>query len=167
MKTRIILLLLAVLALTGCQSSQRTVDVILQDDQLQISYQSVLLNGKTVDCEEFAGDPVECFEVDCTTLDHEIIDGEHRLRCEEALIYDQDQKVTEDEELRDILQKLCSVIDHDLVSLQIVIDKNRVFAYAHLNVNWSDPCELYEIADQAVRMCGWQNRKLIGMRVKI
>lgn len=56
-------------------------------------------------------------------------------------------------------------IDHAIFAFQIiVVNGQRYFAFVKLNVNWWDPCTLYEYESGALReLCQWDNMRLLSV----
>ena len=56
-------------------------------------------------------------------------------------------------------------IDHAIFDFQIiVVDGYRYFAFVKLNVNWWDPCTLYEYEGGELReLCQWDNMRLLSV----
>ena len=56
-------------------------------------------------------------------------------------------------------------IDHAIFDFQIiVVNGQRYFAFVKLNVNWWDPCTLYEYESGALReLCQWDNMRLLSV----
>jgi len=56
-------------------------------------------------------------------------------------------------------------IDHAIFDFQIiVVNGQRCFAFVKLNVNWWDPCTLYEYDGGELReLCQWDNMRLLSI----
>ena len=56
-------------------------------------------------------------------------------------------------------------IDHAIFDFQIIaVNGQRYFAFVKLNVNWWDPCTLYEYEGGELReLCQWDNMRLLSI----
>ena len=73
-----------------------------------------------------------------------------------------------DEELQRLMTCAARELEHDIWEFLIIRDGDDLFAYVKLNVNWSDPCDLYRYDpqnDTLIHLCRWQNKDFSGIRV--
>jgi hypothetical protein len=81
-------------------------------------------------------------------------------------LYDSVGNVVEpDETMIAMMHAAADQIDHAIFDFQIiVVNGQRYFAFVKLNVNWWDPCTLYEYDGGELRaLCQWDNMRLLSI----
>ena len=75
--------------------------------------------------------------------------------------------VTPNETMIAMMRAAADQIDHAIFDFQIiVVNGQRYFAFVKLNVNWWDPCTLYEYEGGALReLCQWGNVRLLSVGI--
>lgn len=69
--------------------------------------------------------------------------------------------------MEDIFQQIAS-LEHDLFNIKIFDVSGHYFIYVELNVNWSDPCDIYyydQAHDRLIKLAGFDNQELITVRI--
>ena len=64
-----------------------------------------------------------------------------------------------------LMRAAAEQIDHAIFDFQIiVVNGQRYFAFVKLNVNWWDPCTLYEYeGGELCELCQWDNMRLLSI----
>ncbi|MBR6322034.1 MAG: hypothetical protein IKR59_04110 [Lachnospiraceae bacterium] len=120
-------------------------------------------------CPEFESDPTEVYTADYNCFDAYIDDDtvrNHFVRCE--LTDDSDLPVEADETIEKMMRCAARELEHDIWEFKIIRDGKDLFAFVKLNVNWSDPCDLYRYDpknDTLIHLCHWQDVDFVGIRL--
>ncbi len=117
----------------------------------------------------FEEDPIEIYSADYNDFTAYIEDGKVLNRLTGTKLSDGDGNLIEaDEELQRLMTCAARELEHDIWEFLIIRDGDDLFAYVKLNVNWSDPCDLYRYDpqnDTLIHLCRWQNKDFSGIRV--
>lgn len=170
--TVFIVCFVALMMFSGCRSAEPVVRVILQEhgsDDGEYFYGTVYDNQKVSKTDEFESDDIDVYTALASDFSSDVVDGKVVNSLEGKILTDEEGAETEaDETMSAIMQAAADNIDHAIWSLQIINDGNRYFAFIKLNVNWSDPCYLYEydaFTGEFNCLCRFDNVDLMGLSV--
>ena len=130
---------------------------------------TVYSGGHYSNCPDFESDPVEVYTADYDCFEAYIDDDTVRNRfvcCE--LTDDQNTPVEADEMVEKLMHCAARELEHDFWEFKIIRDGKDLFVFVKLNVNWSDPCDLYRYDaknDTLVHLCRWQDVDFQGIRL--
>ena len=164
----LITLLLLTLSLSACSKGTEVIDVIIKDNEDHLNYLTVLDNGKDKTIEKFNSDGFSKYTVDCTKIESEIKYNRIYNKVNDAKIYDKDGNVADDPVMNGLLLKAVEKIHHPIFYFDIYELEGRYFAFIELNVNWQDPCYLYEYdadTDKLKEWIVWQDVDLVGLHL--
>ena len=116
-------------------------------------YETVYANGKSRACDAFTPDACVFYTADYADFDTSALRS-HRVNTLVATtLYDSVGNVVEpNETMIAMMHAAADQIDHAIFDFQIiVVNGQRYFAFVKLNVNWWDPCTLYEYESGALR----------------
>ncbi len=126
-------------------------------------------DGKYLTIDEFECDPIQIYTADDSCFESYIDDDTVRNRLNHIQLTDESGAPVEaDEKIRSLMNCAARELEHDLWLFQIIRDGKDDFVFVKLNVNWSDPCDLYRYdpgKDTLVHLCRWQNADFKGIRV--
>ena len=129
-------------------------------------YETVYASGKSRRCNAFTPDTCVFYTADYADFDTSALHS-HRVNTLVATtLYDSvGNTVTPNETMLSMLHAAAAQIDHAIITLQIfVVIGQRDFAFVKLNVNWWDPCTLYEYESGELReLCQWDNMRLLSV----
>ncbi|WP_033120640.1 hypothetical protein [Oscillibacter sp. ER4] len=129
-------------------------------------YETVCASGKSRACDAFTPDACVFYTADYADFDTTALRS-HRVNTLVATtLYDSVGNVVEpDETMIAMMHAAADQIDHAIFDFQIiVVDGYRYFAFVKLNVNWWDPCTLYEYEGGELReLCQWDNMRLLSV----
>ena len=117
-------------------------------------------------CDTFTPDACVFYTADYADFDTSALHS-HRVNTLVATtLYDSvGNTVTPNETMLAMMHAAADQIDHAIFAFQIiVVNGQRYFAFVKLNVNWWDPCTLYEYESGALReLCQWDNMRLLSV----
>ena len=117
----------------------------------------------------FEPDPAEIYTADYGCIESYIDDDTVRNRFVRCSLSDENGNPVEaDETMEKLMRCAARELLHDLWKFQIIRDGEDLFAFVELNVNFSDPCDLYRYDaknDTLMHLCRWQNMDFKGIRV--
>ena len=129
-------------------------------------YETVYTSGKSRACDAFTPDACVFYTADYADFDTSALRS-HRVNTLVATtLYDSVGNVVEpNETMIAMMHAAADQIDHAIFDFQIiVVNSQRYFAFVKLNVNWWDPCTLYEYESGALReLCQWDNMRLLSI----
>ena len=129
-------------------------------------YETVYASGKSRRCEAFTPDSAVFYTADYADFDTSALHS-HRVNTLVATtLYDSVGNVVEpNETMIAMMHAAADQIDHAIFDFQIiVVNGQRCFAFVKLNVNWWDPCTLYEYEGGLLReLCQWDNMRLLSI----
>ena len=129
-------------------------------------YETVYTSGKSRACDAFTPDACVFYTADYADFDTSALRS-HRVNTLVATtLYDSVGNVVEpNETMIAMMHAAADQIDHAIFDFQIiVVNGQRYFAFVKLNVNWQDPCTLYEYESGALReLCQWDNMRLLSI----
>ena len=129
-------------------------------------YETVCASGKSRACDAFTPDACVFYTADYADFDTSALRS-HRVNTLVATtLYDSVGNVVEpNETMITMMHAAADQIDHAIFDFQIiVVNGQRYFAFVKLNVNWWDPCTLYEYESGALReLCQWDNMRLLSI----
>lgn len=173
---RIITLLtciLLVVMLTACGQASPVLKVIVQperSDAEDYEYLVVYDNEKTAATDLFVPDDVASYTAESRTFVSDVVNNRVVNTLESTILIDENGNKTDaDEIMTAIMQTAADSIDHDIMEFTILVDGDRYFAFVKLNVNWSDPCILYEYdtaTGDFVELYCWNGVDLVGISIK-
>ena len=123
-------------------------------------YETVYTSGKSRACDAFTPDACVFYTADYADFDTTALRS-HRVNTLVATtLYDSVGNVVEPDETM-----IADQIDHAIFDFQIiVVNGQRHFAFVKLNVNWQDPCTLYEYDGGLLReLAQWDNMRLLSI----
>lgn len=128
-------------------------------------YETVCASGKSRRCEAFTPDSAVFYTADYADFDTSALRS-HRVNTLVATtLYDSAGNTVTPNETMIAMMHAAEQIDHAIFDFQIiVVNGQRYFAFVKLNVNWWDPCTLYEYDGGALRaLCQWDNMRLLSI----
>lgn len=129
-------------------------------------YETVYANGKSRACDAFTPDACVFYTADYADFDTSALRS-HRVNTLVATtLYDSVGNVVEpNETMIAMMHAAADQIDHAIFDFQIiVVNGQRYFAFVKLNVNWWDPCTLYEYDGGELReLAQWDNMLLLSI----
>lgn len=164
--TSLVLCLMLTMVLAGCGTKTPIAKVQLQTDSTAV-YQVVCEGGKCQKVEPFQSAAEAHYVADFGDFQAKVVDGKVVNTLRAKWLNDEDgQSFLAEDPLAQLLETAADAIDHDISAFDIWVVEGRYFAFAKLNVNWSDPCVLYEYAPQAQRLtelARWDKADLTGL----
>ena len=128
--------------------------------------ETVYASGKSRRCNAFTPDTCVFYTADYADFDTSALRS-HRVNTLVATtLYDSVGNVVEpDETMIAMMHAAADQIDHAIFDFQIiVVNGQRYFAFVKLNVNWWDPCTLYEYEGGELRaLAQWDNMRLLSV----
>ena len=170
-----LLSLLLLLGLTGCgrqNANLPTIKVITQnhtDQPEEPDYWQIRPGKKPKPTEVFTPDQAVLYHVDCAQINTSVVDGEVQNQVESIRITDTQGAEIEAKTLSTIVETTASTIDHSIFEFTIIENSGYYFTFLKLNVNWSDPCELYlyDTDNNTLRqLAHWDNVDFLGIQVE-
>lgn len=167
--------LMVLLSLTSCGNQPSTLPTIkVMTQSLDASaegpdYWLIRPGKRPKHTKAFTPDQASIYEVDCSLLRAEVIDGKVQNQIDGIRITDQSGDQIEDNTLDSIVEHTAEAIDHTIYQFTIIEDFGYYFIFIKLNVNWSDPCELYLYdadSDTLQPLARWDKVDLIGIQVE-
>lgn len=129
-------------------------------------YETVYTSGKSRRCNAFTPDTCVFYTADYADFDTSALRS-HRVNTLVATtLYDSVGNVVEpNETMIAMMHAAADQIDHAIFDFQIiVVNGQRYFAFVKLNVNWWDPCTLYEYEGGEFRkLAQWDNMRLLSI----
>lgn len=129
-------------------------------------YETVYTSGKSRACDAFTPDACVFYTADYADFDTSALHS-HRVNTLVATtLYDSVGNVVEpNETMIAMMHAAADQIDHAIFDFQIIVVNGRhYFAFVKLNVNWWDPCTLYEYDGGELReLCQWDNMRLLSV----
>ena len=129
-------------------------------------YETVYASGKSRRCNAFTPDTCVFYTADYADFDTSALRS-HRVNTLVATtLYDSaGNTVTPNETMIAMMRAAADQIDHAIFDFQIIVVNGRhYFAFVKLNVNWQDPCILYEYDNGQLReLCRWDNMRLLSI----
>ena len=129
-------------------------------------YETVYTSGKSRACDAFTPDTCVFYTADYADFDTSALRS-HRVNTLVATtLYDSVGNVVEpNETMIAMMHAAADQIDHAIFDFQIiVVNGQRYFAFVKLNVNWWDPCTLYEYEGGEFReLAQWDNMRLLSI----
>ena len=129
-------------------------------------YETVYASGKSRRCNAFTPDTCVFYTADYADFDTSALRS-HRVNTLVATtLYDSVGNVVEPSEtMIAMMHAAADQIDHAIFDFQIiVVNGQRYFAFVKLNVNWWDPCTLYEYEGGELReLAQWDNMRLLSI----
>lgn len=141
-------------------------NVIIKDNENNLKYLTILDNGKTKTIDEFNNIEFSKYSIDCTKFDSKIKNNKIYNSVNGSIIYDIDGKAINNPIIKDLVLKILSNIHHEIYYLDIFELDGKVYSFVKLNVNWNNPCYLYEydtINKRIKKLYVWQNVDLVGI----
>ena len=165
---KIIVLFLLLLTLTGCGQRKPPVLYVQVEDLKNNSVltQALTSSGHQKEISSFSADDTLVYRVSPESLHSDIVDGKVRNTVSNLTILDEDDQPVQDALLEDIAEVTAASIDHDIMEFEIWNVGTHYYSFIKLNVNWSDPCELYEYhpGSHSIHLIGaWDNVNLLSM----
>ena len=129
-------------------------------------YEAVYASGKSRRCEAFTPDSCVFYTADYADFDTTARRTHLVNTLVATTLYDSvGNTVTPNETMIAMMRAAADQIDHAIFDFQIiVVNGQRYFAFVKLNVNWWDPCTLYEYEGGELReLCQWDNMRLLSV----
>ncbi len=170
-----------VLAMSGCSISSvdtsnaspvanvivREYDYDNEENSNELEYYVVYSNGGIEETDEFTAETANIYTADYNCFSSEIVDNSIKNTLETVALTDENgEPVNADKNIITMMKLLAEEIDHDIFACKIIEDNGQYFAFVELNVNWWDPCELYQFdasAKEIKMLYQWNNYELIGL----
>ena len=166
--------LLLLLSLTGCGNSGpelpkiRAVTQNHSEETEKPDYWLVRPGKKPKRTEEFTPDKAAVYQVDCSQITASVVDGKVQNHIDRLRITDSQGAQFDDKTLETMAETVIKSIDHDIIQFTIIENSGYYFAFIKLNVNWSDPCDLYRYdleTNTLHKLAHWDNVDLVGIAV--
>ena len=129
-------------------------------------YETVFTNGRSRSCGAFTPGACVFYTADYADFDT----TSRRTHLVNTLVattlYDSvGNTVSPDETMLSMMHAAADQIEHAIFGFQIIVVNGRhYFAFVKLNVNWQDPCILYEYDNGLLReLCQWDNMRLLSI----
>ena len=129
-------------------------------------YETVYASGKSRRCNAFTPDSAVFYTADYADFDTSALHSHRVNTLVSTTLYDSvGNTVTPNETMLSMMHAAADQIDHAIFAFQIiVVNGQRYFAFVKLNVNWWDPCTLYEYESGALHeLCQWDNMCLLSV----
>ena len=129
-------------------------------------YETVYTSGKSRACDAFTPDACVFYTADYTDFDTSALRSRRVNTLVATTLYESVGNVVEpNETMIAMMHAAADQIDHAIFDFQIiVVNSQRYFAFVKLNVNWQDPCTLYEYESGALHeLCQWDNMRLLSV----
>lgn len=129
-------------------------------------YDTVYASGKSRRCNAFTPDSAVFYTADYADFDTSALHSHRVNTLVSTTLYDSvGNTVTPNETMLSMMHAAADQIDHAIFAFQIiVVNGQRYFAFVKLNVNWWDPCTLYEYESGELReLCQWDNMRLLSV----
>ena len=165
---KIIVLFLLLLTLTGCGQRKPPVLYVQVEDLKNNSVltQALTSSGSKKEISSLPADDAQVYQVSPGSLHSNIVNGKVRNTVFDLTILDSEARPVQDALLEDIAEVTAASIDHDIMEFEIWKVGTHYYSFIKLNVNWSDPCELYEYHpdSHSIHLIGeWDNVNLLSM----
>lgn len=151
---------------TASPPSASVADVIMHDrEEDEDRYYAVYVDRKAKKMDPFASDDLTVYTADAGCFESYIEGNTVRNRPGNGILYDEaGERVENTPELSRILDRIAE-LEHNLYEVKLIQDGDRWFVFVKLNVNWSDPCDLY-VYDGALRkLYRFDNVDFVGLRL--
>ena len=128
--------------------------------------ETVYASGKSRRCDAFTPDTCVFYTADYADFDTTALRTHLVNTLVATTLYDSvGNTITPNETMIAMMRAAAEQIDHAIFTFQIiVVNGQRYFAFVKLNVNWWDPCTLYEYEGGALReLCQWDNVRLLSV----
>ena len=129
-------------------------------------YETVYTSGKSRRCNAFTPDSAVFYTADYADFDTSALHSHRVNTLVSTTLYDSvGNTVTPNETMLSMMHAAADQIDHAIFAFQIiVVNGQRYYAFVKLNVNWWDPCTLYEYESGELRaLCQWDNMRLLSV----
>lgn len=129
-------------------------------------YETVYTSGKSRACDAFTPDACVFYTADYADFDTSALHSHRVNTLVSTTLYDSvGNTVTPNETMLSMMHAAADQIDHAIFAFQIiVVNGQHYFAFIKLNVNWQDPCTLYEYDGGQLRvLCQWDNMRLLSV----
>lgn len=117
----------------------------------------------------FSPDEMKRYQVDCSQIKASVVDNQVNNQIETILILDDAGAPVQDALLSSIVQTAAASIPHQIYEFSIIELQGYYFAFIKLNVNWSDPCYLYQYdcdTNTMQTLAQWDDADLIGLALE-
>ena len=166
----IFVLFLFLITLTGCWQRKTPVLYVHVEDLKNNSVltQPLTSSGRKKEVSSFSADAAWVYQVSSGSLHSDIVNGKVRNTISDLTILDSETHPVHDALLEDIAEVTAASIDHDIMEFEIWNVGTHYYSFIKLNVNWSDPCELYEYHpdSHSIHLVGaWDNVNLLAMEL--
>ena len=128
--------------------------------------ETVYASGKSRRCNAFTPDTCVFYTADYADFDTFALRSRRVNTLVATTLYDSvGNTVTPNETMIAMMRAAADQIDHAIFDFQIiVVNGQRYSAFVKLNVNWWDPCTLYEYEGGELReLCQWDNKRLLSI----
>lgn len=129
-------------------------------------YETVYASGKSRACDAFTPDACVFYTADYADFDTTALRTHLVNTLVATTLYDSVGNTVEpDETMITMMHAAADQIDHAIFGFQIIVVNGRhYFAFVRLNVNWQDPCTLYEYDGGQLReLAQWDNMRLLSI----
>ena len=129
-------------------------------------YETVYASGKSRACDAFTPDACVFYTADYADFDTSALRSRRVNTLVATTLYDSVGTVVEpNETVIAGMHAAADQIDHAGFDCQVmVVNGQRYFAFVKRNVNWWDPCTLYEYDGGELReLCQWDNMRLLSV----
>lgn len=162
-------LCLALLLFVRDESDEPLLHVALKDAGEQDAayvYETVYASGKSRAYDAFTPDACVFYTADYADFDTTALRTHLVNTLVATTLYDSVGNTVEpDETMITMMHAAADQIDHAIFGFQIIVVNGRhYFAFVRLNVNWQDPCTLYEYDGVQLReLAQWDNMRLLSI----
>ena len=139
-------------------------------DATFLRYYTIYNNEKIRESDAFTPDEtVSLYSAVYGDFKAEVVNGQVKNTLKDTLIEDRDgNSINADERISVLMQVLADTLKHDISKCTIIETNDHLFAFVKLNVNWSDPCELYmyKAETKSLEMIHkWNNVDIMGASI--
>lgn len=162
----LITIISTILILNVLYKGNPVLNVIIKDNENNLEYLTIFDNGKTKNTDEFNNIEFSKYSIDCTKFDSKIENNKIYNNVNDSIIYDIDGKAINNSIIKDLVLKIVDNIHHEIYYLDIFELDGKFYPFVKLNVNWNDPCYLYEydtINKKINKLYVWQDVDLVGI----
>lgn len=163
------LFLVLMLVLTGCGEKAPMLKVQLRQEEETV-FQAVYAEGKCKKTDPFQPDAGAHYAADFGDFQAQAVEGKVVNTLNSQWLTDEaGNSFWAEDTLAQLLETAAAAIGHDIRAFDIWVVGQRYFAFAQLNVNWSDPGVLYEYMPQEQRLtelASWNKAELTGIALQ-
>ncbi len=133
-------------------------------------YYDIFGNGVVKETIPFVPDDAKFLYADTDDFVSDTVNGKIIVELKDTKMSDeQDNEVEADDTVQEMMQKIADETEHDICGFTAIIDNDDYYAFVKHNVNWQDPCILYQYDISSgvfTELCRWDNVDMTGIAKK-